>query len=400
MPITQNGRRWASAAAGALILGSLWGCAGPAAPEPDSPPLILADNIFDPGQPETLGLKRAPGAQTYTVYRPGDDDHRYNHGAVVMAFQGKLYAQWQSSAKDEDAPETEVRYAVSEDQGATWSKAQTLVPARKGAVVTNGGWWTDGQTLISYINVWPSSLEPRGGYVEFIRSDNGRDWSAPERVLAMGGRPLAGVIEQDLRALPSGRLLTAVHVQPGLVAKPYYTDDPLGLSGWTRGELDNLPHKPEMSRELEPSWYQRPDGSVVMTFRDQAGSFRILASESHDQGLTWSNPVETNFIDSRAKQSAGNLPGGAAFIVNNPSGSKTRIPLTLTLSEDGRHFDRAYWIRAGGGDLQPRRYEGKYKRDGYSYPKSYVGEHYLYVAYATNKEDIEVTRIPLSALSP
>lgn len=42
---------------------------------------------------------------------------------------------------------------------------------------------------------------------------------------------------------------------------------------------------------------------------------------------------------------------------------------------------------------------GKYKRIGYSYPKSVLWDNYLYVAYATNKEDIELTRIPLTSLS-
>ncbi|UZJ46269.1 exo-alpha-sialidase [Marinimicrobium sp. C6131] len=108
----------------------------------------------------------------------------------------------------------------------------------------------------------------------------------------------------------------------------------------------------------------------------------------------------TNFPDSRAKQSAGNLPDGSAFIVNNPSGSKTRIPLTITVSDDGQRFERAWLVRAGGADLQPWRYEGKYKRAGYSYPESYVDEEFVYVAYATNKEDIEITRIPIGSLAP
>ena len=39
-----------------------------------------------------------------------------------------------------------------------------------------------------------------------------------------------GIIEQDVKALDSGRILTAFHVQPGLQVKPYYTDDPLGVN--------------------------------------------------------------------------------------------------------------------------------------------------------------------------
>lgn len=61
-----------------------------------------------------------------------------------------------------------------------------------------------------------------------------------------------------------------------------------------------------------------------MVFRDQDSSFRQLASESTDRGVTWATPVLTAMPDSRAKQSAGNLPDGTAFLVNAPSGSIAR----------------------------------------------------------------------------
>ena len=102
--------------------------------------------------------------------------------------------------------------------------------------------------------------------------------------------------------------------------------------------------------------------------------------------------------DSRAKQCAGNLPDGGAFIVNNPSGNSDRFPLVITLSRDGFLFDRAYLLRGGGKDLQPMRFSGKHKRKGYSYPKAVIWRDYLYVLYATNKEDVELTRIPLRQL--
>jgi hypothetical protein len=79
--------------------------------------------------------------------------------------------------------------------------------------------------------------------------------------------------------------------------------------GWIRGRIPKLPYDdPAVSRELEPSWFRRPDGSLVMVFRDQA--------------------------------------------------------------------------------------------PGYSYPKSVLWGDHLYVAYAANKEDIELTRLPLRPLAP
>lgn len=362
------------------------------------PPFKISDRLFDTTLVNTLGLSFAKGIATSTVFKPSATDYKYNHGVVLFPFKNELYAQWQSSLQDEDAPETRIMYSKSKD-GRTWSKPQVLVAPNNKGLITNGGWWSNGKILTAYICQWLiEGNEPKQGITLYIQSTDGVNWSSPKPVLGKDGKPVLGVIEQDLRALSNGRIITVFHEQPGLIAKPYYTDNLDGVEGWTRSKMQNLPHKSGMSRELEPSWYNRPDGKIVMVFRDQNNSFTKLGAISNDNALSFSTPVLTNFPDSRAKQSAGNLPNGIAFQVSNPSGNKNRVPLVLALSKDGQLFDKAYLLRSGGRDLQALRYEGKYKRIGYSYPKSVIWKEFLYVSYATNKEDVEVTRIPLATL--
>jgi hypothetical protein len=349
--------------------------------------------------PDTLGLAPAPGKQTITVFRPGDADNAFNHGVVLMPFKNRLYAQWQTSARDEDAADTHVVYSVS-DNGRDWSVPAVLAPKWDNGIRTSGGWWTDGETLVAYINVWPESEGlPTQGMTQFITSVDGVNWSSPQFVTARDGDPVPGVFEQDPHPLPDGRIIGAFHIQPGLHIAPWYTDDPLGVSGWTAGALQNLSFPGDTSRAMEPSWFYRDDGAAVMVFRDQGGSFRKLASVSSDRGVTWTQPVLTDMPDSRSKQSAGNLPDGTAYQVNNPSTDRSRMPLAIVTSADGLLFDEAFLLRSGGADLQPLRYQGRYKRAGYSYPKSVVWGDYLYVAYATNKEDVEITRVPLLYIS-
>jgi hypothetical protein len=60
-------------------------------------------------------------------------------------------------------------------------------------------------------------------------------------------------------------------------------------------------------------------------------------------------------------------------------------------------FDRSFLLR-GADDLPALRYPGKYKRPGFHYPKSLVADGCLHVIYATNKELVEITRVPLSSL--
>lgn len=371
-----------------LVLAAAFAFVGPALAQ--DAPYSVAPKLFDMSRPNDLGLKAAPAAQTFTVFRAGDKGNTYANGVALIGFKGKLYVQWQASQKDEDSSDTHVLYATSDD-GEHWSAPKLLADVGK-TIRTSGGWHSDGKTLTAYINVWKSDFR-NGGTTVARSSVDGRRWSKPKPVTGQDGKSVPGVIEQDTRALPDGRLVTAFHLQPGLKATPFYTDDPLGLSGWRAGRMVHLPHDGLESRELEPSWFRRSDGCLVMVFRDQADSFRQLASQSCDRAETWSRPVLTDMPDSRAKQSAGNLPDGTAFLVNAPSVTKLRAPLVLTLSSDGQLFEKAYILRAGPPPSV--RFLGLYKRAGFHYPKSVIWNDALYVGYATGKEDVEVTRVPL-----
>lgn len=355
----------------------------------------LADGLVDTTLHETLGQKMAEGTETRTIFSPTAETDRYANGVVITAFKGVLYCMWQSSKTDEDAPETSILYSFSKDEGNSWTKPQLLAAATDSTYCTSGGWIATTDTLVAFINSWPKTLQPRGGYTLYIKSTDGLRWSDPLSVLMADGKPMNGIIEQDPCSLPSGRIIGAAHFQPGLHVCPIYTDNPLGISGWKRAAFSSH-DRGNQSQELEPSQYRLRDGRLVMVFRDQKSSFRKLAAVSENQGESWTSATVTNIPDARVKQSAGNLPDGRAYFVGTPTGCKRRSPLVVLFSNDGLLFTEGYLLRAGGSDLQPQRYPGKYKTLGYSYPKSLVYNGKLYVAYATNKEDVECTWMPLS----
>lgn len=339
-------------------------------------------------------LPRAPQVTHHTVFK-GKPGAQYNHGAVMITHKGRYFMQWQSATQDEDAPDTQVLYAISED-GEHWYKPRVMAGSGNGTLITNGGWWSDGDTLVAYFNVWPNKQLQTSGNVLYSTSTDGLVWQPAKRLKMAEGTDVSGIIEQDLHTIPSGRILTTLHRYPGLIATPMYTDNPSGTGGWQLGELPHLPFEGKTSREIEPAWFST-NNQLTMVFRDQASSFRVLRSTSNDDGEHCSLPQITNMPDARAKLSAGNLPNGWTFIVNCPSDSKTRMPLVLSLSENGKTFNRFFMLRNAASNI-PMRYEGKYKRVGFSYPKSWVTEDALYIAYAENKEDIVVTKVPLNAL--
>lgn len=362
-------------------------------------PFRVASGLFDASDTNALGLSVAEGTETFTVFAPSDNTDHFSHGVVMISFKGALYCMWQSSKQDEDSEDTWVAYSRSEDEGTTWTEPMVLAETIADGYCSSGGWYATEDSLIGYINTWPAGMNPKGGYTRYVASVDGLTWTAPADVLMADGSRLNGIFEQDPHLLPSGRLLNAAHLQPGLHIAPIYTDDPSGVRGWKKGSFEYTDNGAQ-SVEMEPSLFVQADGSIVMIFRDQNSSYRKLAASSKDEGETWTKAEKTNMPDARTKQSAGNLPDGTAFMAGNPVSNKRRVPLALTLSKDGKTFDKAYLLRSDS-DIQPLRYAGKAKssNSGYSYPKSMVAGDFLYVSYATNKEDVQYTRVPLASIS-
>ena len=356
----------------------------------------IPDGVIDTTKHETVGLKPAKEVKTVTIFKATELSDHYANGVVLSAFKGKLYCMWQSSPKDEDSDDTRVVYSISRDDGNTWSKPMTLAAPSRDYYCTSGGWQVWGDTLIAFIDTWEKGLSPRGGKTCYMTSSDGLKWSKIQPVRMIDGSEMNGVLEQDPYHLPDGRIIGATHFMPGLHVCPVFTDDPRGISGWQKGQFE-AEDIGKTSREIEPSQYLQPDGTIVMLFRDQSSSFYKLVSVSKDRGETWTKTTLTSFPDARTKQCAGNLPDGTSFIVSCPVPAKRRWPLVLHLSGDGKKFGQAILLRSGTpGDLPPRRYDGRYKTLGYSYPKAIVHNGKLYVSYSTNKEDVECTIVTIA----
>ena len=356
----------------------------------------IPDGVIDTTKHATVGLKPAKEVKTVTIFKATELSDHYANGVVLSAFKGKLYCMWQSSPKDEDSDDTRVVYSISRDDGNTWSKPMTLAAPSRDYYCTSGGWQVWGDTLIAFIDTWEKGLSPRGGKTCYMTSSDGLKWSKMQPVRMIDGSEMNGVLEQDPYRLPDGRIIGATHFMPGLHVCPVFTDDPRGISGWQKGQFE-AEDIGKTSREIEPSQYLQPDGTIVMLFRDQSSSFYKLVSVSKDRGETWTKTTLTSFPDARTKQCAGNLPDGTSFIVSCPVPAKRRWPLVLHLSGDGKKFGQAILLRSGTpGDLPPRRYDGRYKTLGYSYPKAIVHKGKLYISYSTNKEDVECTIVTIA----
>jgi hypothetical protein len=94
-------------------------------------PYTVAPGLFDAAKPD-LGL--TPGAGHGDLHRLRDRARKTDHfsnGVSLIAFRGRLYAQWQSSPRDEDSPDTRVMFASSAD-GEHWTAPVELAPPGAG----------------------------------------------------------------------------------------------------------------------------------------------------------------------------------------------------------------------------------------------------------------------------
>jgi hypothetical protein len=151
----------------------------------------------------------------------------------------------------------------------------------------------------------------------------------------------------------------------------------------------------------EGAFYQTDDGVLHMLLRSTGSSwpppsFHLWESRSTDNGATWDTPRETAFSNTDAKFHFGRLPDGRFYAVSNPVGVG-RIPLVLSLSRDGVHFDQHFML---GEQHYKRRFDGAAKGGDYSYPHSLVFEGRLYVIVARQKEQEEVFSVALEDLKP
>ena len=347
----------------------------------------VREGLLDMGDTLEFGLRRLESAE-----RIGLSPEGYVNNVVLSKFHGTYYCMWQSSERDEDTPDTRVMYSRSLD-GRLWDAPTLLAAPTDSYFVSPGGWIQRGDSLAAILNYIDASDRSRGGVARYIVSHDGIRWTEPQPVLLADGAPVDGIFEQDPMGPGTsgsgGRTVGAVHFRPGLQVRPVFTDDPSGLRGWRKADFPVGAGKP-----LEPSQFRRPDGAIVMLFRDQASSFLKLASVSLDNGVSWTPAAMTGIPDSRSKQCAGNLPDGSAFMVWNPSAGKSRRCLALALSRDGICFDRA-WLLAGPSGLPPHRFPGRYKTSGYNYPKAYVEPDVLWISISENKERPVIFRIPL-----
>jgi len=353
------------------------------------PAIIAADGLFDHTNTRDFGLPMV-ASERVEIYVARDDNWTFCHTPNLVEFEGRLYLMWSNGKVDEDAAGQRLLVSVSHD-GIRWSEPAVLLEPSmisddpETSLMSAGFTVVDG-TLTAYTTVSAGRKFAAPGSTSLWASDSrdGRTWGKPYRVTD-------GLFLEPPQRVDGGWVLLGQG--DGRMPRFLHSGDPGMPRNWTEATVSGAPTPGDWP---EPSLFVRADGTLVATIRAHRRlGFILYAAESRDGGRTW-QAGPTNFPDAIARVAAGNLPDGTAYLAGNPNPVlRGRDVLAISLSRDGRTFDRAFALLV---EPPPLKYPGHAKFAGWQYPSVLVRGGYVHVAYSVGKEDIGVLRFPLSAL--
>jgi len=355
-------------------------------------PAVLASEAIAGKDP--FAFAAAKGRHSH-VFRGVEGKSGFNLHSYLAHHDGRFWAIWSSAAAHEEDPDQQVVYATSAD-GHTWSAPKVLArdpdgPAGPARWIARGLFLREGRLTALAAYQESADYGKRGRDVVW---KNLRlvyfQWESNEW-------KEKGVFANDcMNNFPPERLGSRL----AMICRDRNMDVSVALleeGGKLAWKRTPLAADPPFHRMDEPTWYQDPGGVVHMIVRDNTGSRKLIRALSRDGGTTWEKPLLTNYPDATSKNFTGRLSSGWYFLINNPNPEK-RDPISISFSRDGWTFSHPQNIRE---DAAPRRIEGRAKPSGsFQYPHAIEHAGSLWVIYSTNKEDIEVSQLPLKELVP
>lgn len=368
------------------------------------------------------GYPMLPRVQSFPIYHATPLTGVYSHHSQIGHLKGMFYASWSNQEWGEDGPGQRVLCSLSTN-GEKWvppfvclpSMGGMRKPERSGRVLTAEAWVdVDGKMyVVADVNDKPGPNNKIPDGYETTASGKKRmlvgrrvGWGRVARSVAANGDmgPIFWLVDDPpapIEGFPQYPDAQNPQFREVAAQINHYLANPLHAPAWDFLNHTDSPLAVDNHRMCEPTAYRRPDGVIVKLSRDcgRDQSHRIYASLSRDEGKTWTTPVQTDIPDSPSKAFAGTLPNGKNYLIGNQIQSNvrghTRDPLVISLSTDGKTFNWAAAIRHG---TPPLRYPGKSKDHGFQYPSAIVVGKSLWVIYSINKEDVAISRIPLSEL--
>jgi len=327
----------------------------------------------------------------------------YNHQSGICKWQDRYWYVFSNSAVDEEVPGMRTMISSSEDL-KQWSEPTCVAPGDVDSEMwrQTGGVYPHGDRLVVFVQTKKfyhptATAGMSGGDITREKHRVGLFWSTDavnwtEQNVADDCYWFeAPKLTAESRLLCGGTLSNRpiVFLWPG--------DDP-----FEQPELVPIPYDDFHSLDAgrfpygEHSWYQIDDGTIVLFMRNETDELRLRVSLSEDGGKSWTEPMLSDIPDSMSRVSAGRLADGRFYLVNNAIADLlNRVPLMISLSDDGYKFDQQLLLLSEPTKIS---FPGALKAHGYQYPCTMVEEDRLIVTYSVNKEHMELLTVDVSKL--
>jgi len=192
--------------------------------------------------------------------------------------------------------------------------------------------------LLLFYKIGPNPRSWRGFLTE--SRDGGRTWASavplPEGIL--------GPIKNKPVALRGGELLCGSSTENGGWRVHFERTPDLGRNWFRTSDLDNG----KEVAAIQPAILVHADGRLQALGRSRQA--RVWESWSSDGGRTWSALTLTDLPNPDSGLDAVTLHDGRHILVYNPS-AKSRTPLALAVSTDGRVWTRVRTLEDGQGEF-------------------------------------------------
>ena len=363
------------------------------------------------------GLKPVVGVHTIQTMR-GATPWTYNHQPMMAYWNGRFYMHFLTDPRHEHEAPGKTMLQTSED-GYTWTEPVELFPEYD----VPEGWTKEGKDFPPAHGLKAVMHQRVGWYA----ADNGK-------LLATGSYGICltmkddpndgngiGRVVREIKKDGSFGPIYFIYYNHGFSEKntdyPFYKKskdkafvaavdaliaDPMQRMQWVEEADRNDPLIPLPKPYKAFSGYTLPDGRKAALWK------HAVTSLSADGGRTW-RLVDVNgkpgcdrapgFVNSNAKIWGQRLSDGTYATVYNPA--EYRWPLAISLSQDGLDYTTLSLVN---GEVTPLRHGGQYKSYGPQYVRGIENNEHpsaqavndLWVTYSNNKEDMWVSRIPVS----
>lgn len=321
---------------------------------------------------------------TIKPFEPENDGYIFLHGVALAKYKGKMYCAWAHNKVQENSDDEEVNYAVSNDNGKTWSKCiKGNCNIANDIAVSHGVFLVHEDKLYFFAPQYKGQLgaemmkmsvyvfdeiNEKFHYIDVALNE--RFWPMCEPILMENGN----------------------YIMPGIyVASDYMSPDNAGAVAISHGS--DILHWDMVKIERTEDVRVWGECCVIinknhckMYCREHSGKRIALYSESFDFGNTWSKMDASDLPMIDSKPYSGTLSTGQNYLICSCAQDiNNRDPLTIALTAKGEdQFSKIYTI-ADGAIL--------------SYPYAIEADNKLYVAYSSTTEGANRNSAELSIIN-